>query len=115
MEVRKVTTVLLGVCLALLAAFRPVSSFSAPAPDNATIIAWIPLLPDLQFSQIPAAKQGKYEGDRFSYMTAGPRNAPVVLFLHGVGANSMHWRFQYPVFGEKYRVIGNSVGSALES
>lgn len=105
MEVRKVTTVLLGACLALLSAFCPMSSFSAPAPDNATVIAGIPLLPDLQFSQIPAAKQGKYEGDRFSYMAAGPKNAPVVLFLHGVGANSMHWRFQYPVFGEKYRVI----------
>jgi pimeloyl-ACP methyl ester carboxylesterase len=105
MEVRKVSTVLLVACLALLATFCPTPSFSAPAPDSATVIPGIPLLPDLQFSQIPPDKRTKYDGDRFSYMAAGPKNAPVVLFLHGVGANSMHWRFQYPVFGEKYRVI----------
>jgi pimeloyl-ACP methyl ester carboxylesterase len=87
---------------------------SAPALNTATVIPGIPLLPDLQFSQVPAAKLSNYEGDRFSYMAAGPKDAPVVLLLHGVGANSMHWRFQYPVLGERYRVIAwNAPGYIL--
>jgi pimeloyl-ACP methyl ester carboxylesterase len=116
MKVRKTTTFLFVACLTLLAAFCPVPSFSAPALENATVIAGIAPLPDLQFSQIPAGRRDKYEGDRFSYMAAGPKSAPVVLFLHGVGATSMHWRFQYPVFGEKYRVIGwNAPGYLLSN
>ena len=91
-------------------AFRHLWSTQRP------VIPGIPLLPDLQFTQIPAAKLSNYEGDRFSYMAAGPKNAPVVLLLHGVGGNSMHWRFQYPVLGERYRVIGwNAPGYILSA
>jgi pimeloyl-ACP methyl ester carboxylesterase len=114
MEVGKGNKVVVIACITLLAAFCPMPCISAPAFNTATVIPGIPLLPDLQFSQIPAGKLSNYEGDRFSYMAAGPKDAPVVLLLHGVGANSMHWRFQYPVLGERYRVIAwNAPGYIL--
>ena len=73
-----------------------------------------PQLPQLQFSQVPPASRAKYTGDRFSYMEAGPKNAPVLLLAHGVGANSMHWLYQYPVLGQRYRVIAwNAPGYML--
>lgn len=116
MEIAKGRKVLAITCILLLAAFCPMPCISAPAVDTETVIPGIPLLPDLQFSQIPTDKRGKYEGDRFSYMAAGPKNAPVVLLLHGVAANSMHWRFQYPVLGERYRVIAwNAPGYFLSN
>ena len=101
-------------CALLLAAVCPTLCISAPAVGTETVIPGVPLLPDLQFSQIPAAKHSNYEGDRFSYMAAGRKDAPAVLLLHGVGANSMHWRFQYPALAERYRVVAwNAPGYLL--
>lgn len=38
-------------------------------------------------------------------MEMGRADAPVLLLLHGVGANSMHWRHQLAGLSDRYRVI----------
>ena len=47
-------------------------------------------------------------------MEAGARDAPVIVALHGVGANSLHWRFQFSALSDRYRVIAwNAPGYML--
>lgn len=63
----------------------------------------IPPLPDPRFCAVDAAALG-LEGPRLSYMEAGA--GPVtILCLHGIGANSMGWRFSLAGLSDRARVI----------
>lgn len=71
---------------------------TAMHPDGSAV----PPLPDLRFTAVDAAALG-LAGPRLSWMEAGA--GPVVLCLHGIGANSMGWRFLLHGLAPAARVI----------
>jgi pimeloyl-ACP methyl ester carboxylesterase len=65
----------------------------------------VPPLPELCFAEIPATSRNRYAGDRFSYMESGRSDAASVLLLHGIGGNSLYWRFQFAGLADRFRTI----------
>src|SRR6516164_7840513 len=74
----------------------------------------LPPLPELHFAEIPATSRDRYVGDRFCYMEAGRVDLSPVLLLHGIGANSLHWRYQLAGLADCFRLIAwNAPGYLL--
>jgi pimeloyl-ACP methyl ester carboxylesterase len=64
----------------------------------------IPPLPELRLIGVDPEKCG-LEGRRMSFMEAGPKDAPPVFLLHGIGSNSGGWRFVIDGLQNRFRVV----------
>lgn len=49
--------------------------------------------------------RARYEGADVLYYDQGPRDARVIVFIHGWSCDSSFWSEQVPVFAKNYRVI----------
>src|SRR5215467_9578882 len=68
-------------------------------------MVYLPPLPELCLAEIPVTSRHRYVGDRLCYMEAGGIDLPPVLLLHGIGANSLHWRYQLAGLSNRFRLI----------
>jgi pimeloyl-ACP methyl ester carboxylesterase len=75
--------------------------------------AW-PTLPELRLARIPADAQGRYLGDRWSYLEAGGGSRVPIVLLHGIGAHAGYFRFQLDALAGHARVLAwNAPGYML--
>lgn len=73
-----------------------------------------PTLPALRLARIAPAAQPRYLGDRWSYLECGPRDAPCIVLLHGIGAHADYFRFQLAGLSGRWRVVAwNAPGYGL--
>lgn len=71
-----------------------------------------PPLPELKFAEI--VKKDMFQGDRWSYMESGSQNAETIICTHGIGGNSMDFRYQLHELSKQYRVVAwNAPGYML--
>lgn len=64
----------------------------------------IPALPDLRMIGVDAVAL-RLDGPRLAYMEAGSGAAPPLVLCHGIGSNSMGWRYVLAHFAKTRRVI----------
>lgn len=76
-------------------AFAPIAVAAAPAPDQATTLA----VPETRYASVDV------DGLDIFYREAGPKDAPVILLLHGFPASSFMYRDLIPALATRYRVI----------
>src|SRR3954462_9811459 len=83
--------------LALLAAATPIAAFAQCAPNKPALAA--AAVPVIHYKSITI------DGTKIFYREAGPRDAPVLLLLHGFPTSSHMFRNLIPLLADRYRVI----------
>ena len=83
--------------LAIMAATIPNAAFAQCAPDKAGLAA--AAVPVIHYKSITI------DGTKIFYREAGPRDAPVLLLLHGFPTSSHMFRNLIPLLADRYRVI----------
>src|SRR5690349_8864063 len=91
----------------------PIIALAVATATGAVAQTNFPRLPELSFAPNSGSRNA-YLGDRWSYMAAGHTGLPVIVFLHGLGGNSMDWRFQLAGLADAFRVVAwNAPGYLL--
>lgn len=73
---------------------------------------FVPPLPEMSYTRVTDTT--KFLGDRWSYMEAGPKEAPAIIMMHGYGGSSVDWRYQLHELSQYFRVIAwNAPGYML--